>query len=87
MDMATNSTILTWRIPWTQRIGHTNTFIFTFIYSQLIREARLFPIKSSVSNGVTDLHLFPHQPFCPIATERGMVQRVKAEYPWAKPPA
>ena len=65
----------------------TDTFIFTYTYSQSIREAQLFPIKSNVSNGAIDLHLFPHRSSCPIATERGMVQRVKAEYPWAIPPA
>lgn len=44
MDMATNSTILTWRIPWTQRISHI-TLSFSFTYSQLIRRLDSFPLN------------------------------------------
>ena len=47
-EMATHSSILAWRIPWTQepgglqstglqRVGHDFTFTFTFITFNLVR--------------------------------------------------
>ena len=55
--MATHSSILAWRIPWTeepgglqstgsQRVRHDFTFTFTFHFQQLTNEQRFGKVKS-----------------------------------------